>query len=68
MAIPLPELLRPKTLKGFVGQEHLVGKDGIINKLLLGAQKTNFFPSLVCVLPFFHWDNVFCDIGNIGLI
>jgi putative ATPase len=42
--IPLPELLRPKTLKDFVGQENLVGKDGIVKKLL---QTKDFFPSLI---------------------
>lgn len=42
--IPLPELLRPKTLKDFVGQEDLVGKNGIINKLL---KSKDFFPSLI---------------------
>ena len=42
---PLAETLRPKTLKDFVGQDHLVGKDGIINKLL-SSQSTNF-PSLI---------------------
>lgn len=42
--IPLPELLRPKTLKDFVGQEGLVGKEGIINKLLMSK---DFFPSLI---------------------
>lgn len=41
---PLPELLRPKTLKDFVGQENLVGPEGIITKLL---KTDNFFPSLV---------------------
>jgi putative ATPase len=45
--LPLPELLRPKTLKDFVGQENLVGKDGIIKKLLDNHQKENFFPSLL---------------------
>lgn len=45
--IPLPELLRPKSLKDFVGQENLVGKDGIIKKLLDNTKKENFFPSLV---------------------
>jgi putative ATPase len=40
---PLPEKIRPKTLKDFVGQEHLVGKDKIITKLLLVEQ----FPSLI---------------------
>ncbi len=47
MAIPLPELLRPKKLSQFVGQEHLVGKDGIIRKLLVQSQASNFFPSLI---------------------
>lgn len=45
--IPLPELLRPKTLKDFVGQENLVGTDGIIRKLLDNSKTDNFFPSLI---------------------
>ncbi len=45
--IPLPELLRPKTLKDFVGQENIVGKDGIIYKLFANAKTSNFFPSLI---------------------
>ena len=45
--IPLPELLRPKTLKDFVGQENLVGRDGIVKKLLDNSVKQNFFPSLI---------------------
>jgi putative ATPase len=45
--IPLPELLRPKTLKDFVGQENLVGKNGIIRKLLGSSKTDNFFPSLI---------------------
>lgn len=44
---PLPEKLRPKTLTQFVGQKHLVGKDGVIRKLLAGSRKTGFFPSLI---------------------
>jgi len=44
---PLPELLRPKKLSLFVGQKHLVGSDGIIRKLLEGARKQGFFPSLI---------------------
>ncbi len=44
---PLPELLRPKTLKDFVGQNNLVGKDGIVKKLLDNSKKENFFPSLI---------------------
>ena len=42
--IPLPELLRPKTLKDFVGQQNLVGKEGIVAKLL---KSSDFFPSLI---------------------
>jgi putative ATPase len=45
--IPLPEVLRPKTLKDFVGQENLVGPDGIIRKLLDNSKTDNFFPSLI---------------------
>ncbi len=45
--IPLPELLRPKTLKDFVGQQNLVGKEGIVRKLLDNYQKDNFMPSLI---------------------
>lgn len=42
--LPLPELMRPKSLKDFVGQENLVGKEGIIKKLLKNKE---FFPSLI---------------------
>ncbi len=38
MSIPLAEQLRPTTWEEFVGQEHLVGKNGVIRKLL--ASKT----------------------------
>lgn len=44
MATPLPELLRPKKIKDFVGQEKLVGDQGIVTKLL---KSDNFFPSLI---------------------
>jgi putative ATPase len=48
--IPLPEKLRPKKLSEFVGQKHLVGKDGIIKKLLLAQRNSKSevgFPSLI---------------------
>jgi putative ATPase len=50
--VPLPELLRPKKLEDYIGQEHLVGKDGIIHILLNNNQKSdeasqNYFPSLI---------------------
>ncbi len=45
--LPLPELLRPKGLKDYVGQENLVGKDGIITKLLSNQAANNYFPSLI---------------------
>lgn len=44
---PLPEKLRPKNLSNFVGQDHLVGKNGIIKKLLKSAKVSGFFPSLI---------------------
>lgn len=47
MQKPLPDLLRPKTLGEFVGQEKIVGKDKIINKLIENSNSTGFFPSLV---------------------
>lgn len=43
MSIPLAEQLRPTTWEEFVGQEHLVGKNGVIRKLL--ASKT--LPSII---------------------
>ncbi|HEY9165628.1 MAG TPA: replication-associated recombination protein A [Candidatus Kryptonia bacterium] len=33
-AIPLAERIRPKTFDDFVGQDHLVGKDGTLRKML----------------------------------
>jgi putative ATPase len=45
--VPLAELLRPKILSEFVGQRHLVGKDGVVRKLLSSAKKSGFFPSLI---------------------
>ncbi|MDP3724419.1 MAG: replication-associated recombination protein A, partial [bacterium] len=41
--IPLAETLRPKSFQEFIGQEHLVGRDGIILKLL----KSDSFPSFI---------------------
>lgn len=40
---PLAEILRPKKIDDIVGQEHLVGKNGIIRKLLSGS----FLPSMI---------------------
>jgi putative ATPase len=40
---PLADILRPKTLDEVIGQDHLVGPDGIIRKLL----KTGFLPSMI---------------------
>lgn len=37
-SVPLAERLRPKTLGDFFGQEHLVGKDGILRKLIESDQ------------------------------
>lgn len=40
---PLAERLRPKTLDDFLNQEHLVGQDGSITKLV----KNNILPSMI---------------------
>ena len=33
-SIPLSELVRPRSLRDFIGQEHLVGKDGVLRLLI----------------------------------
>ena len=45
MTQPLAEILRPTKFADFIGQEHLVGNDGIITKLL-NNEVTNL-PSLI---------------------
>lgn len=40
---PLADVLRPKTLDEVIGQKHLVGKEGVIRKLLASG----FLPSLI---------------------
>lgn len=40
---PLADILRPKTLDEVVGQEHLVGKNGVIRKMLA----SEFLPSMI---------------------
>ena len=47
MTQPLAETLRPNTLEDFIGQEHLVGKDSILRKLLHNAGNGGRFPSLI---------------------
>lgn len=42
---PLAEILRPSKLSDFIGQEHLVGENGIITKLL--AIESTRLPSLI---------------------
>jgi len=39
--VPLAQKIRPKTLKEFVGQKHLVGKEGILRKLIESDQLTS---------------------------
>ena len=45
--VPLPEKLRPERLEDYIGQEHIVGRGKIINKLVANAQKTGYFPSII---------------------
>ena len=37
-AVPLAERLRPKVLEEFVGQDHLVGENGVLRKLIASKQ------------------------------
>lgn len=52
-SVPLPEKIRPVKLTEFIGQKHLVGKDGFITKLLNNyshpskASREGGFPSLI---------------------
>lgn len=41
--VPLAERMRPQTLEEFVGQEHLVGEDGVIRRVLASGQ----MPSMI---------------------
>lgn len=43
MNIPLAERIRPKSIEEFIGQEHLVAKNGILYKNI----KSGFIPSLI---------------------
>lgn len=40
--IPLAERMRPQSLDDYVGQEHLVGKDGILRKMLESGKLSSF--------------------------
>ena len=40
--IPLAERLRPRTLDEYVGQEHLVGKDSVLRRMIEGGDVKSF--------------------------
>ena len=44
---PLAERLRPKKLDDFINQEHLIGKNGIINQMI----RENFLFSMIFYGP-----------------
>lgn len=44
---PLADLLRPTNLEEYIGHEEIVGKEGIITKLIKNAADTSFFPSII---------------------
>lgn len=44
---PLADLMRPTTLSEYVGHDEIVGKEGIISKLIAGAKESDFFPSII---------------------
>lgn len=41
-AIPLPERMRPDRLEQFVGQEHLLGKDSVLRKMIDSGNISSF--------------------------
>ncbi len=43
MAVPLPERLRPSTIDDYIGQEHLVGRNGVFRKFF----ETGNVPSFI---------------------
>ena len=45
--IPLAEELRPQKLSEYIGQKEIVGRNGILRKLIRSAKETGFFPSLI---------------------
>ena len=42
MAIPLAERMRPRTLDDYIGQEHLVGKNGVLRRMLETKRVSSF--------------------------
>lgn len=44
---PLADLMRPTTLDEYVGHPEIVGKEGIITKLIEGSKTNDFFPSII---------------------
>ena len=47
MNVPLAEGMRPKSLKDYFGQEHLVGRKGILTQLI----QNGIFTSLIFGIP-----------------
>lgn len=45
--IPLPERIRPKILSEFIGQDQIVGRNGVVYKLIKNYEITGFFPSFI---------------------
>ncbi len=44
---PLADFLRPQTLANFIGQQHLVGNEGLVTKLINNYSSSQVFPSLI---------------------
>lgn len=42
MLLPLPERMRPKTLDDYIGQEHLVGKNAVLRKMIESGNLSSF--------------------------
>lgn len=44
---PLADIMRPKILTQYIGQKDIVGKEGILNKLIKNGKISGYFPSLI---------------------
>lgn len=56
MSEPLAERMRPRTLDKYVGQQHLVGKDAVLRKMIESGHVSSFilWGPLVLVKPHLH--------------
>ena len=44
MNTPLAERMRPRILDDYIGQEHLVGPDGVLRRMIESGRVASFIP------------------------